>query len=173
MQTKKTDLIKITIGLTLNYFLLGIPLLGLAFYFAFIVNLIFGIPFFYFGFLFLISIQSIVIDPQNKMIKKYYNIYPFKIGSWKSIQQFDRMVLELAYITNSRRTYNDYGVRQFGRTKSFDVYFSNLKNEKMPLVEFDHYVYAKRFLDEYAGKLNLIKVDTFEEALRRSSNRRY
>ncbi len=177
MSVKEDNFIKITVGVTLNYFLLGIPLLGLAFYVAFGINFILSLPVFYLGVLFLLSIQSFVIDVDNKKIRKYYTIYPFKIGSWESIQQYDQLVLELTYVINKRDNYDDFGIRESGcteeRTKSFDVYFCNSKNEKLTLIEFNEYIHAKNFLNKYAPQLKLIKVDKFEEALRNSRFRRY
>lgn len=170
MQAKN---IKITVGVTLNYFLWGIILIAVAFYLLCVVHFLVAIPLFYFGFLALISIENILIDVENKTLKRYYILYPFKIGKWQSIEGYDRMVLVLSHDVDIVDTDGMCGNEtRTIRTRSFDIYLRNRMEEKIPIKEFPQYKYARTFLSKYGSLMNVEMIDLFEESLQRSAARR-
>ena len=174
MISKNTNSIKITVGVTLNYFFLSLIIIGFAIFVTVSVNFFLAIPLYYFGFLALISIQGFIIDINKKKLMKYYNFYPLKIGRWESIEGYDRMVLVLSHDATVVDIDGRYGNKtQTERTRSFDIYLRNRNEEKIPLIEFPEYKFAREFLVKYGQQMNIEMIDLFEESILISRERRH
>lgn len=175
MKTEDTKkLVNVSIGVTATYISLGMVIIGIAIYTSIYESMILSLPFFYFGILLILTIRGFTIDKNERMIKKYIYFFPFKIGSWKSIKQYDKILLELTHDTTIGR--NGVGVwsqRYSVRTRHFEVYLSNKNEEKFELIDYPEYKSARTFLKETGKALNLEMEDLFEESVLISRTKRY
>lgn len=167
MTTKDTkQLVNVSIGVTATYISLGMVIIGIAIYTSIYENMLLSLPLFYLGILLILTIRGFTIDKNEKMIKKYIYFFPFKIGSWKSIEKFNKIVLALTHDTNVARTgIGAWSQRYAIRTRHFEVYLSNENDETFELIDYPEYKRARFFLKETGKLLDLEINDLFEESV--------
>lgn len=96
----------------------------------------------------------------------YIYFFPFKIGSWESIEQYDKILLELTHdSTIGRNGVGAWSQKYTVRTRHFEVYLSNENDEKFELIDYPEYKTARTFLKETGRLLDLEMNDLFEESV--------
>lgn len=171
--SKQESVIKISKGPTLKLGLLGLLVIigsGVLTYFFSIFP---AIPGFYIGLVTLLSIEGVVIDLENRKLQSYFSFIFFKLGDWKSLDYYDKLILT---IYSQQSTYALRATTQTVKTKSFDVCLTNSGGMSLIVAEYGNYYEALEFAEELAEKLNLPFEDQFAEmqdsiAERRASRR--
>jgi hypothetical protein len=111
------------------------------------------------GIILFFSIRGVLIDWDKKLIKPYLDFIIVKIGTWKSLGQYDKIVLKY---TNESQTMNSRGNSTNFITKSFDIVLTSNDNKDVIIKEFVNYDKAKLFLVEYSQRIDKENVDLFE-----------
>lgn len=156
----------VMIGVTSSHISIGIIIVGVAIYTSIYKSIILSVPLFYLGILLMLTIRGFTINVQDKLIKRYVYFFPFKLGYWKSIKQYDKIVLALTHdSTEGRSGIGAWSQRYAVRTRHFEVYLSNEKDEKFELIDYPEYKSARTFLKETGKLLNLEMNDLFEESV--------
>jgi len=115
-----------------------------------------------FGLMIFLSIKGTLIDLENKRVKPYIHCLFFKLGTWKSTSEIERIVLE--YI-NQAQTLASRGTQTTFRTELFVVSFRYSSGKKTAIKEFLNYEKAREFLDTYSELLQIEKRDRYEYML--------
>lgn len=153
-------IINISDGPSFKLFYIGFLILGLSIYFFFHIWIL-TLILFPIGLSIFLSIKGILIDVENNRVKEYFNFLFLKIGTWESLDQFQKIILTR---TNQSQVLTTRATISTVNTKTFDIYLCNesFSNEKH-LKEFTDYNEAKDFLDKYASFLNLEFYDEVAE----------
>jgi len=106
-----------------------------------------------------ISIRGILIDFDKKLIKPYLDIFIVKMGTWESLEQYDKILLKY---TSESQTMNSRGNSTNYVTKSFDIVLTSNNKKDLIIKEFVNYDKAKSFLVEYSQRLDKESIDTYE-----------
>ena len=114
------------------------------------------------GFMMILSIKGTLIDLENKRVKSYIHCLFFKLGTWKSINEIERIVLE--YV-NQAKTLGSRGAQTTLQTEILVVLFRYSSGKKIAIKEFLNYEKAKEFLDTYSELLQIEKRDRYEYML--------
>ena len=132
------------------------------------ISILFWILIFIFillGITLFMSITGVLIDLENKQVKSYIHCLFFKWGTWKSINEVERMVLE--YTREGGRI--KYGIAPIAsgsvHTEYFSISLRFFSGEKIFIKEFSNYEKAKEFLDTYSELLQIEKRDRYEYML--------
>lgn len=157
-----------TIGMVFS--LVGLILIINAIVFSSFIGLACGIIFVFPGMIVFLSVRGVLIDAEKKRVKPYFDIFIAKIGSWESLDDYDKIILKYlsqAQTMNSRASTTTY------RTKSFDIYLVGATREKdLLLKEIFDYEEAKVFLLSYSEKLNKPGVNQYEQMKEQLAHRR-
>jgi hypothetical protein len=98
-----------------NFTYLGIMLLGIGIWRMIVSDLI-GIIFFLISLLCLFIKSGVMIDTENKKVKKYIGFFIIKIGEWENIKSLINL-----QIINTKET-QSMSVLSISRTETNDVY---------------------------------------------------
>jgi len=121
------------------------------------------------GLVLFFSIQGVLIDKEKRLIKPYFDLIIIKLGSWESIERYDKIILK--YI-NTSQTMNSRANSTKYRTKSYDIVLSSNKNEELILKEFVDYSKAQSFLVDYSQRLDKESIDEYKILTERIKERR-
>src|ERR1700710_624860 len=82
-------------------FIIGFIVTGYGFIggFSFVLFSI-GIIIIFCGVILFLAIRGVLIDHTKKLIKSYFDILLFKVGSWESLETYDKIILK--YINESQ-----------------------------------------------------------------------
>lgn len=122
------------------------------------------------GIILFISIRGVLINYKENKIKVYLDILVTKIGFWRSLDEFNKVVLKFV---NESQAMNYKSVSTTVRTISFDVVLANHGNNELLLRSFSNYDDAKKFLVEYSVRLNKAMFDRYAEIREELSIRRH
>ena len=109
------------------------------------------------------SITGVLIDLENKQVKSYIHCLFFKLGTWKSINEVERMVLE--YTKEGGSLISIYRVHRNIHIEYFSISLRFFSGEKIFIKEFSNYEKAREFLDTYSELLQIEKRDRYEYML--------
>jgi hypothetical protein len=121
------------------------------------------------GLILFFSIRGVLIDFDKKRIKPYFDVIIAKIGSWETLDQYDRIVLKY---TNQSQRMNSRGSSTTYVTRSFDIVLTSNNKKDLIIKEFVNYDKAKSFLLEYSQRLSKERVDTYEIIKQRTQERK-
>ncbi len=117
-----------------------------------------------------LSVRGVLIDAEKKRIKPYFDVFIAKIGSWESLDDYDKIVLK--YLSQAQTLNSRVSTTTF-RTKSFDIYLVGATRETdLLLKEIMDYEEAKMFLVNYSVKLNKPGVNQYEQMKEQLAQRR-
>lgn len=167
MESNKT--LKISKGPTLKLGLLGLLVIIGSGVFTYFYSVIPVIPTFYLGLVALLSIEGVVIDLENRKLQSYFSFLFFKVGNWKSLDQYKKLVLT---IYSQSSTYALRAGYQTVKTKSYDVCLVNSIGKLQIVDEFGNYYESLEFAKELAEQLNLPFQDQFAEMQESIAERR-
>ncbi|MEI6124722.1 MAG: hypothetical protein WCQ95_13975 [Bacteroidota bacterium] len=111
------------------------------------------------GIILFFSIRGVLINSDKKFIKPYFDFIIIKIGTWESLEQYDKIVLKYS---NESQTMNSRGNSTNYVTKSFDIVLTSKNKKDLIIKEFVNYDKAKLFLVEYSQRLHKENVDMYE-----------
>lgn len=143
-------------GPTFRFFYIGLTAIACGIYSYFNLNNYLASLLFLFGVFLFLSINGTVIDVEQRKVKHYFNILFFRVGTWKSLDQFSRV--ELRGQSNSQ-TFHYRSVSSSINVKSYSIFLIQNQKEKIELKEFRDYKQAKAFLLEIGEKLDLKQVN--------------
>ncbi|MFY0675377.1 MAG: hypothetical protein JXQ87_18420 [Bacteroidia bacterium] len=167
--SEQESLIKISKGPTLKLGLLGLLVIIGSGVFTYFYSLIPAIPTFYLGLVALLSIEGVVIDLQNQKLQSYFSFLFFRVGSWKSLDIYKKLVLT---VYSESSTYTLRATQTTTRTKSFDVCLVDSMGKLQIVDEYGNYYEALEFAEELAEQLNLPFEDQFAEMQESIAERR-
>ena len=134
-----------------------------------VVFLMSGIAMTFIGLVLFVSIKGVLIDLEKGLIKPYFDLILIKLGSWESIEYYDKILLK--YI-NESQTMNSRANSTKYNTKSFDIVLTSKKYGELILKEFNNYTEARAFLIDYSQRLNKESSDEYELLTERIKERR-
>ncbi|MEI6577145.1 MAG: hypothetical protein WCO63_13290 [Bacteroidota bacterium] len=118
-----------------------------------------GILFLLVGLIVFISIKGVLIDIENRKIKKYFDVFLVKFGKWQPLDHFTTVTLNYSSISqamHSRGNSSDI------LNRLYTITLTNDKHQELKIKEFVAYEDAVVFLDEFAKKNNMETKNTFE-----------
>ncbi len=121
------------------------------------------------GIVLFISIRGVIIDSEKEKIKPYINLIVTKMGKWRSLDPYEKIVLK--YTSQSQRM-NSRGNSTSYVTKSFNIVLSSSQRKDMIVKDFTDYGKAKAFLADYSIRLRKPKLDTYEQRNHRPQERK-
>ncbi|MFH0894674.1 MAG: hypothetical protein V2A54_09580 [Bacteroidota bacterium] len=164
---------KVVKGVTMRGYVFGIGLVlctfSIACFFGPIYLIIAGFPLLFFGIICFLAIEGTLIDIDKKQAKVYYDLLFFKVGKWKDITNYKKILLRYE---NSTQTMNYQSLSSTITTRSFDIYFKSENEPDIYVQEFTRYSEAKAFLDKFSKLLGMEVYDQYKELYERIQERR-
>lgn len=139
-----------------NYFYIGFVLSVLGIWIS-TMYLAIGLLIILTGIFVLLSVKGVLINPNTKQVKAYFNFMFLKIGNWIPLSEFTHVVLGP---NSSSQTLSKFSSTV--RTKSYSVYLLNKNHSKLELKEFIEYNSAEVYLYEIAIQTGLPTANTEE-----------
>jgi len=121
------------------------------------------------GFILFLSIRGVLIDYYNRKIKSYVDCFIFKIGSWKTVVETDKLMLK--YFNESQKMHYK-SISSNIQTRTFDIFIKSEDNKELLIREFTKYDKALSFMIEFSKKINISYVDTYEILKQRIQERK-
>ena len=115
----------------------------------------------------MLSVSGVIIDPNEKRVKHYYNFLFLKVGEWTSLTQFTHIVLGPNSSSQAiGRTSNTF------RTNSYSVFLLDKTNKLTELQEFTNYKHAQVYLDLVSQESGLPAINKQEIIEQRAAEKR-
>jgi hypothetical protein len=146
-------------GITVRYFYPGLSIMAFGLGLLLFTNIFLGAGLILVGIVALLSISGTLIDVDGKRIKPYVNFILFKLGSWESLEAFDKILLVGSQ--GSSEMASRGGARSVS-TKSFEIFLVSNSGPKIQLKEFLSYKEAAKFLFEYSRLLGIPALDKYK-----------
>ncbi|MCB0737270.1 MAG: hypothetical protein KDC92_07135 [Bacteroidetes bacterium] len=124
---------------------------------------------FYVGLVVVLSIEGVIIDFKRKRLKSYFHLLFFKVGFWKSTEDFKKVILTLEV---SNTTYASRAAQTYLRTRSYNLFLVDSNNDKLLLAEYTDYDKALKLAEIIAKRLNIPFENHFEEMMEGLAERR-
>lgn len=169
MQTNTT----IKFGFTFDFFIPGVLIIILG-GISFFADVLIAIAVLFLGISLLLLGSGIEIDPDNNRIRKFYNFFPLRFGSWINTTYFPKVVLKR---TNESQTMQSRGGQKTYETKTYDIVFIDNYGAFRELNDFKNYDNAVQMLELISKKLSLECRNEVQEireaALKRRNEKNY
>jgi hypothetical protein len=156
-----------TMGLVIFVISIFIAVFGAFIDFS-LVALTLGLVLMAIGMMLFLSIRGVLIDAEQKQVKPYVNYFVL-VGTWQPLTQYDRIILR--YV-NEKQTMNSRAGSVTHTTKCFEIFLASDHTSELQIQEFTDYDEAKKFLAEYAKKLEKADVNTYERMKEQLQKRR-
>ena len=118
------------------------------------------------GALLFLSLEGLMIDFRNGLIKPYVDFLLFKYGDWRVLDEYETLLLKPESGVDIRDP------KQLLEPFSFEVYLMGKNAEPICMKEFREYKTALRFMMEYAVRLKKEPVDYYRATLEKIVERR-
>ncbi len=158
----------VKLGFTFEYFMHGVILIviGLVCY---LFNVIFATMILLVGIALLLVRSGIEIDSNFKKVRKYYEFFSLRFGTWVSVEKFQR--IELRQTKESQTFVSRSGQKTF-ETKTYDIVLIDKTGFYIELNDFTNYNVAVETLALISKTFSMESVNQVVEIRKNAIERR-
>ncbi|MFL5763973.1 MAG: hypothetical protein ACJ77K_08540 [Bacteroidia bacterium] len=159
---------EIKLGYTFEYFIPGVLLIIIGGVVC-IGNSFAGAPIGLSGIALLLLKAGIQINTKKRTVRKYYELFSLRFGSWIEVNQFANISLSM---TNETRTVQHRAGQTTSTTKTYDLVLSGQAGSAIELNDFSNYDVAVRAMKLIAETFQLNPENKIQEAREAAMKRR-